>query len=304
MRSINRQRLAVETEGRHHAVVRGVRGKLHFENMPRLQAFLACCLKLSVLYVPGHRNVLKTHLCHVEFTFDDLPEAFDNTRILFISDFHIDGTNGLVEKILEEAGALEYDFCVFGGDYTFRSTRSELAVSRMKQIAKDLTSRTKVYAALGNHDRYSMAETLSEAGVEMLINDNTCIEKQGRKIYIAGLDDCHYFGADDINLADDHVPIDAFKIMISHSPEAYIQAAYAGYDLFLAGHTHGGQVCLPGQIPVVSGTSVPSDILKGKWKFHNMSGYTSRGVGASGIAVRFFCPPEMNLITLKCRTAK
>jgi predicted MPP superfamily phosphohydrolase len=87
--------------------------------------------------------------------------------------------------------------------------------------------------------------------------------------------------------------------MICHSPEQYPKVESAGFDLYLTGHTHGGQVCLPGGHILVKGASVPRKILKGKWRYHSMTGYTSRGVGSTSLPVRFFCPPEMTFITLK-----
>ncbi len=133
----------------------------------------------------------------------------------------------------------------------------------------------------------------------MLLNENVCLEKNSEKIYLAGMDDCHYYGADDLELADAGITDSAFKIMICHSPEQYLKAESAGFDLYLTGHTHGGQVCLPGGGILVKGASVPRKILKGKWRYRSMTGYTSRGVGPSSIPVRFFCPPEMTFITLK-----
>jgi hypothetical protein len=169
----------------------------------------------------------------------------------------------------------------------------------MKDIVKILRSRSRVFGVLGNHDRYVMARTLTDYGVEMLLNDNVRIEKGDDEIYLAGMDDSHYYGAHDLETADSGISDGAFKIMVCHSPEQYVHASNAGYSLFLAGHTHGGQVCLPGGFIIVEGATVPLKMLKGKWQYHGMSGYTSRGVGTSSIPVRFFCPPEMTFITLK-----
>ena len=166
-----------------------------------------------------------------------------------------------------------------------------MAYLRMKELAEGLVMRSRVLGVLGNHDKYRMAEMLADCGVEMLINENVCIEKNGDSIYVVGLDDCHYYGADDIESAQAGIADGVFKIMISHSPETYHQASEAGYSLFLAGHTHGGQVCLPGGAPVVTCATVPRRTVKGKWRYGRREGYTSRGAGASGVAVRFFCPP-------------
>ena len=121
-----------------------------------------------------------------------------------------------------------------------------------------------IYAVLGNHDRFSMAEVLESFGVKMLMNDNVCMQKGDSSIYLCGVDDSHYYGADDLESAVSGIPSGAFKILVSHSPESYKEAAAHGFDMFLAGHTHGGQICLPNGAAVVEGATVPYKYLKGK----------------------------------------
>ena len=82
-------------------------------------------------------------------------------------------------------------------------------------------------------------------------------------------------------------------------PKIYESAEEHGFDLLLAGHTHGGQICLPNGTVLVEGASVPYKFVKGQWAYNGLTGYTSRGAGPSCIAVRFFCPPEVSFITLK-----
>jgi predicted MPP superfamily phosphohydrolase len=156
-----------------------------------------------------------------------------------------------------------------------------------------------VVGVMGNHDRYSVAKVLDGIGVEMLINENTSIEKADEKIHIAGIDDCHYYGTDDMQLTGEGIDGGSFKVMIGHSPERLAEAQADGYDLYLAGHTHAGQVCLPGGTQIVKGASLPRKYLKGKWHYGKMKGYTSYGAGTSGTPVRFFCEPEVAIVTLR-----
>jgi predicted MPP superfamily phosphohydrolase len=300
LRSISHRRNLVEEQGRIHAVKRGLRGRWHLENMPWLVKTIKAVLRISPFYLKGRENALDVRIEEVEFMFDNLPPAFDGTRILFVADPHIDELEGLEDKILTITDELEYDFCVLGGDYNFGYRQENgLAYLQMKLLAENLLQKSRVFGILGNHDRFRMAEHLQKCGVEMLVNENVCIEKGGCIIYLCGVDDCHYYGADDIELAADGIDKRHFKIMLSHSPEKYMQAGDTGFSLFLAGHTHGGQVCLPGGAAMVTCATVPRTILKGKWRYNGMAGYTSRGAGASSIAVRFFCPPEITVITLK-----
>ena len=299
MRPINNQRRLVEQEGHRHSVKRGWLWKLHFENFPRMVRILKFLLNLTFSTPKGIRNAADLKIEEVEFAFNNLPAAFDNTRILLITDLHIDAMDSLFEIIVNAAEKIDYDFCILGGDYSFGCDHeNNVAYSQMSQLAQFLAKKSRVFGILGNHDRYNMAQTLEQSGVEMLINDNVCLDRGGDKIYISGLDDCHYYGSDDIALADQNIEQVAFKIMVCHSPERYKEVAKVGYCLYLAGHTHGGQVCLPGGAAPVTGTTTPRRLIKGKWKEKAIAGYTSRGVGVSGLNVRYFCPPEIPVITL------
>lgn len=300
MRPINKRRWLVEHEGRIHAVKRGRSGRFHFENMPRLHRIIAFFLRVTFIKWIGQAHALNLKLEQFDLACPSLPAAFDGLRILFVADLHIDNTDALVEKIIEAVDSVTYDICVLGGDYTFgHAWKNAIDHSNLETIAKYLVSRSPVYGVLGNHDTYDVGKLLETIGVKMLVNDNVAIDRDGEKIYISGLDDCHYFGADDIKLADESIEEGAFKIMVSHSPETYKQAADAGYALYFTGHTHAGQVCLPGRKAIVRGASVPTRILNGLWHHGTMTGYTSRGVGTSGIPVRFFCPPQIPLITFR-----
>jgi uncharacterized protein len=83
-----------------------------------------------------------------------------------------------------------------------------------------------------------------------LLNECESISRGDETIYLAGIDDAHYYRVDNIEKAASEIPKDGFSILLSHTPEVYRQAAHAGFDLFLSGHTHGGQICLPGSIPI------------------------------------------------------
>lgn len=300
LRPISEKRQLVEVERHEHTVKRGKRSWFHFENMPWLIQTFKFLVRSMHLREYGYRNALDVCVENVELEFENLPAAFDGTRILFVTDTHINAFEELAGRILNLAVGLDYDFCILGGDYSFGYRQeSGLAYLRMQELAKGLVAKSPVFGVLGNHDRYRMGETLEECGVQMLINDNAFVERNGDRIYIVGLDDCHYYRADDIELAQEGISGEPFRIMVSHSPELYRTAADAGFSLYLAGHTHGGQVCLPGGKAIVTCATVPAQMVKGTWQYEKMQGYTSRGAGASGVAVRFFCQPEITIITLR-----
>jgi len=277
-------------------------GLLSITHAGILGKILRLLLKVFSLESAGLRNAMGIEVKEVVIALENLPAGFDNTRILFMSDLHIGGLPSLPARIIEETRKLDYDFCVLGGDYCVaQSEKLADSYRGIAEVAGRLTEKTAVYAVLGNYERYETAELLNERGVKVLVNEGTGIEKNGEKIYLAGIDDCCGYHADDIELASSDAGDLDFKIMVTHSPQNYSQVADAGYGLLLAGHTHGGQVCLPGGFApaFISFLPMPSKMMKGLWKWRQMTGYTTSGVGVSGVFVRFFCPGEITIITLK-----
>lgn len=155
--------------------------------------------------------------------------------------------------------------------------------------------REPVYGVLGNHDTIRMVPGLEGMGICMLLNECEPISRRGDRIYLAGIDDAHYYRVDNIEKAATEIPTDGFSILLSHTPEVYRHAAHAGFDLLLSGHTHGGQICLPGSIPITLSSVLPRHMGCGPWKYHDMAGYTSAGAGSSIVAVRLNCLPEITL---------
>ena len=289
MRAISQRRLFVENQDKEQK-----------EKVQWRWGVLDFLLKVSLIRRAGLRNALDIRLENIELVFDHLPKGFEDVRILFLTDLHFDGTKPLADRLISIVGNIDYDYCILGGDYTFgRNTDSNRAYSQIVQIAELLKTKSRVFGILGNYDLYRTAELLEGRGVEMLINEGICIERKGDKIYLAGMDDPSHYKADDIVLTDSNTWDGAFKIMVCHSPAKYIESAGAGYSLYLAGDTHGGQVCLPGGFVVFCGPTAGRKMASGKWGYNGMTGYTSRGVGTSRIKVRYFCPPEITVITLK-----
>lgn len=289
MRAISESRLLVENQDYENKV-----------KTPWHWGVLDFLLKVSLIRSRGLRNALDVRLEEVELVFGHLPKGFDNVRILFVTDLHLDGTAPLTDKVLSIVGNIDYDYCILGGDYTYRrSADSNRVYSQIERIAKLLKKKSRVFGILGNYDLYRIAVLLEGHGVEMLINEGICLERKGDKIYLAGMDDPSHYKADDIVLTDGNTWDGAFKVMVCHSPAKYTESARAGYSLYLTGDTHGGQICLPGGFVVFCGPTAGRKMASGKWDYNGMIGYTSRGVGTSKIKMRYFCPPEITVITLR-----
>ncbi|WP_338025643.1 hypothetical protein [Bradyrhizobium zhanjiangense] len=102
-----------------------------------------------------------------------------------------------------------------------------------------------------------MVPGLEAMGIHILLNESEVIVRGDQQIYLAGIDDAHCFKADDIEKAALQIPFGEFSILLSHTPEVYHPAAHAGFNLLLSGHTHGGQICLPGSIPIILDAVLP-----------------------------------------------
>ena len=153
------------------------------------------------------------------------------------------------------------------------------------------------FSAITNSIR--MAPAMEAMGIRMLFNECEIIARGDQAIYLAGIDDAHFYRADDIGKAAAPIPRDAFSVLLAHTPESYRQAANAGFDLMLSGHTHGGQLCLPGGFPIKLEARLPRSMGAGAWRYGDMAGYTSVGAGTSLLPVRLNCPAEITLHTLR-----
>lgn len=288
-----RQRSTIEL---HHAGDVFGRGRtlFHIENADWVLDLLQTGLKWTGLFQRGLRNMLDIQIVENNFFVPGLPPAFAGFTILQISDLHIDITPGLAEAVIDRLRLLDYDLCVVTGDYRWRTSGpDEPALAEMRKIVPYLLQ--PAYAVLGNHDFLEIVPPLEEMGLQFLLNETVTLTRDGQQIYLSGVDDPHFYETDNLQKAGDEIPPEAVSILLAHSPEIYRQAAAAGYDVLLCGHTHAGQICLPGRIPLLNNANCPREMVYGPWQFHYTQGYTSPGTGSSGVPVRFFCPPEVTL---------
>jgi predicted MPP superfamily phosphohydrolase len=262
-------------------------------------ALLKATLKISGLYDRGVANALCSVVRHLRLEFAELPPHLSGFRILHLSDLHIDGVEGLAEILADHVSDLPVDLCVMTGDYRFKIEGPCHAVyPRMRRIVDSIRARHGVVGILGNHDCADIAVTLEKVGVRMLINEAVAAGAPDHRLWVIGVDDPHYYGCDDLAGALDGVPDDAFKLLLAHTPEMFGEAAEAGIDLYLTGHTHAGQICLPWLGPLVSHATCPRQYTYGHWQHGGMQGYTTAGAGCSLLPVRFQCPPEICVIEL------
>jgi len=258
-------------------------------------------LKAIGLYERGARNAVTVSTTRLQLEFPELPAAFDGFRILHVSDFHIDGVDGLAEALERAISELqpEPDLCVFTGDYRFEDLGDcQRVYPRMQTAVRGIRAPHGIYGILGNHDAAEIACRLEEFGVHMLVNEASRIERGNSSVWLVGVDDRFEYQCDDLPAALAGISPEAFKILLSHSPELYNEAGAAGISLYLTGHTHAGQIRLPGIGAVKHNARCPRRMTFGAWQHQDMQGYTSAGVGCSSVPIRFGCPPELVLLEL------
>ncbi|NDV19271.1 metallophosphoesterase [Pseudodesulfovibrio sp. JC047] len=276
------------------------RGKLHFENLGKLTTACRIGLALTGLTKRCERESLNFQIERIETTLPTLPVEFDGLRILQLSDIHIDGFVDGGTKLQESLRHLEFDLCVLTGDYRFLTYGPyEKCGEKMTALLKKIHCEMGTYAILGNHDFIEEIPYFEAAGVPVLLNESVHFSRGKHALYLAGVDDPHFYGLDDIKQALTNVPRESCIILLAHSPEIYKEASGHAVDFYLCGHTHGGQICLPGGTPIITHGACPRSMCRGPWSYREMQGYTARGTGCSGVQARLNCPPEITIHTLR-----
>lgn len=292
-----RQRLGIEEDHEAQVFGQGL-NFFHPENFYSAHALVALALKLSGLYWRGRRNARNVQLRRNVIASASLPAAFDGFTLLHLSDLHVDSNGEAMARVAALLDGLAYDVAVLTGDYRGRTAGDyQPTLDGLARLRQAIAG--EAYAVLGNHDTIRMVPGIEAMGIRLLLNEAVEFVRGGARIHLIGVDDAHYFRADNIEKAAAHIPPEEFSILLSHTPEIYRQAAHAGFDLMLSGHTHGGQICLPGAIPITLDSVLPRRLAAGAWRYGRMAGYTSVGAGTSIVPVRLNCLPEITLHTLR-----
>ena len=287
------QRLGIESEHEAQIFGHGL-NFFHFENLTASHVLIRVFLMATGLYWRGLKNAKQVRVTHNIIKSPRLPTSFQGYTMLQISDPHVDMNFEVMQQIESLVDRLHYDVCVLTGDYrgkTFGPIDATLkGMAHLRDALKG-----PVYGVLGNHDTIAMVPALEAMGIRMLLNEKDVLERGHERIHLAGIDDAHFYQVDNIEKAAAGIPHNEFSILMSHTPEIYRHATHAGFDVLISGHTHGGQICLPGGIPLTLDSNLPRRMGAGSWTYHDMIGYTSRGAGSSVVPVRFNCPPEITL---------
>jgi len=246
----------------------------------------------------GRRNFLNVPVIEREVWLRDLPQAFEGFRLLQLSDLHCDLDPALTGVVVDRLRSTKFDYVVFTGDFHNRiGEEHTLSLAQMRRLIQETHGRC--VGILGNHDFIEKVAFLESCGLPILLNEHTVVERGGSRMVLCGVDDPHFFRTDAIDRALEGVGDHEFKILLAHSPEISREAAEAGFAYYMCGHTHAGQICLPGGRLVVRNARCRDELFSGFWMEGEMPGFTSPGTGASGVPARFHCPGEITVHILR-----
>jgi predicted MPP superfamily phosphohydrolase len=229
---------------------------------------------------------------------DRLPAAFDGFRILHLSDVHFREPSPRGWLMLRAAEQVAPDIIVITGDLVCASRGMREAHGLLRLLAR----RWPTYVVLGNADlRTARADALagswSALGARVLVNQGAPVERDGERIWLAGVNDSHT-GRDFLEGALAGAGEGEFVIALSHSPDLALRPGVEAVDLILAGHTHGGQIVLPYLGPLYARCRLGTRYASGLHRLNGTQIFDSRGAGSTRLRLRLHCPPEAAVITL------
>lgn len=234
----------------------------------------------------------------------NLPPALDGLKVCLISDLHYrdpDADDPLIARVVDAIGREHPDLVLMPGD--FIDADEGMMAPLLRQLSK-LDARHGVFASLGNHDgwnadRQRVRRLFERTGFSMLINSHTCLRIGGEPLYLAGTDFV-WLGKPDPAGMLRGVPRDVPLVTLVHEPD-FIETMtiHRRADLQVSGHTHGGQC----RVPVVGLAPVRPlwgrKYVYGHYRAGDSNLFVTRGIGTTGLRVRFACPPELAVLTLR-----
>ena len=273
-------------------------GVFRLERLVPFDALVGWALEILGVRKALRRRFLDVQIVRQEWKLPALPSSFDGFRLLQLSDLHCDLDVELTPVIEKLVQTTPHDAAVLTGD--FRNGMEGDHGPCLRELERICSALAPVrFGILGNHDFLEMVPELEKIGLPVLLNESFTLERDGARLWISGIDDPHFYKTHDLAKARAGIPPNECAILLSHSPETFAQAADAGFELMLGGHTHGGQICLPGGRPIIVPCRAPRKFISGRWEHLGLQGYTSRGTGGCGIAARWNCPPEITLHILR-----
>lgn len=246
-------------------------------------------------------------LVEFEVPLHQLPREFDGVKVLQLSDLHFRQRPRLQGRLLALASRSAPDLVVITGDLIDREADMDPCLAFLAEL-HDRT-RAPVVTVPGNWE-HRIFPTKADIGrwygrvrgegrAAVLVNESVRLRRGDALLWLVGTDD-PYFGHADLAASFDGVPDNACALVLTHAPEAFEELArWKQVRLVLAGHTHGGQVCLPFVGPVRVPSRYGTRFAHGLFRIGGALFYVNEGIGTSHMPVRFLCPPELTSITIR-----
>ena len=245
----------------------------------------------------------------IEVPMPGLPDPLRGLRIAHLTDLHI-GPHLRAPKLsryVDQICALDADLIVITGDiFDFDPGYIDEGCHELAR----LRARHGVFAILGNHDLYTGADAVAKGlaehtGIRLLRDEQIEIEIADARLFLLGIDDPGRNWTDRdsehaaITRLTSELPPEVPHILLAHRPSFFRQAARLGIPLTLSGHTHGGQISLPGRGRHLNISRLIAHWTRGLFRDGQSWLYVSRGLGVAGIPVRLNCPREIALLELQ-----
>jgi uncharacterized protein len=271
-------------------------------------------LKAGVLAAGGlalYAGEVERHwidLEHVDIRLTNLPEAFRGYRIVHMADFHYGEYSEptYIRSIVRTVNQLRPDLIVLTGDFISAGPMIRRISVDFAYHCADLLGKlagAPKFAVMGNHDcmvnAAAVTVALQSRGIRVLHNESVPIEKDGARMWLAGVADILIGDEADLGAAIPKTrrPAEEPLILMAHEPDYADKVIGSGVDLMLSGHTHGGQVRIP-FMPLFDLPPMGKKYVDGHFSFNDLQLYVTRGIGTVGVPFRFRCPPEITVLTL------
>ena len=251
----------------------------------------------AALFEPNRLKISRTQV-----QMKRLPRRFDGLRIVLMADFHLFPFTSaeLIKEAIHQANSLNPDLALFAGDFVYSEAE---AATELSPILARLNPKLGSFATLGNHDHVKGATVVQSAlmhsGIEVLNNRGVTLSIGPDSLYLAGVDSMAG-GDPDVRAAFTDHRSDTPTLVLAHEPDAIdYYSQQVPIDLQLSGHSHGGQIRLPGIGPIILplwGRRYP----RGLYQVNDSQLFTSQGIGMVDLPIRINCPPEIAEITLTC----
>ena len=290
--------------------------KRHKERLKNLESkFVLIVLSFFIIYVPA-RVIFDYHTVStriVEYKKADLPDALNNFRITFISDIQADAYTDAsrLGKYIGRVNKTDPDLVLIGGDMI---TSTPDYINEAAEYVGKIKSKYGVYSCIGDHDNWAYRNDYSRSlrevvgamlkyNVKMFNDKDTVLNIKNSKIGITFLTSTYveHLKSEAIDSLIHKLNNVDLKIVLIHQPnsQAVQSAARAGYNLFLAGHTHGGQVSFLFPFINLTPTLLETRFVKGDFHFGQMLMIVTRGLGMSLVPMRYNSTPEITVIVLR-----